>query len=63
MRNILKLGFGAALAVAVSAAHAADTALQFLNIDISGSLARGATARTSGNMVDFSFPNAIVGDG
>jgi hypothetical protein len=58
MKAIRALGMFAAAGLA-AAAHAE---LVFSNISITGSLSTGATSMVSDTDIDFTFPDAIVGD-
>lgn len=51
-----------AVAVVAVASAAANAAVSFSNIVIRGSLSAGASSSTSSNDIDFSLPNAQVGD-
>ncbi len=51
------------MVLAVTAvASSASASIIFSNVDVSGSLATGATFHTGPNYIDFLFPAAIVGD-
>lgn len=58
-KNLPILG---ALTMAVLGAAPAGAAIVFSEIQIGGSLAGGATSATGAMDIDFSFPNALVGD-
>ncbi|MDX2119175.1 MAG: hypothetical protein SFY96_13425 [Planctomycetota bacterium] len=54
-----------ALAAAAGIAATANAGVTFSNVNITGTLAAGATWATggAGDDIDFSFPSALVGDG
>ncbi|QYU66056.1 PEP-CTERM sorting domain-containing protein [Leptolyngbya sp. 15MV] len=46
----------------LAAAGSASAGIVFSNVSVTGSLSTGATFTTTATDIDFSFPNAIVGD-